>query len=390
MRKNTLASLLLGLGLPLNAIADAPAVAVDIAPLHSLVSQVMEGAGQPALLIPAEASPHEYNLRPSQARALSDARVVFWIGEELTPWLEKAMDNVAESAQKVSMLELAGTTTHEFREGVTFEKHAHHGDEEHHDEHAQHDEHMDEHDHHDAHHDESDHHHEHEAGWFDRLMSLFSSDDHHDNHREKHDEHEAHEEHHEHAAHDVHEEHEEHEHAHHHDHEGVDPHAWLDPENAKVWVKEIQEVLSKQDPENAGLYANNADQAIASLDRLIQETQSTVNGLGALKFIVFHDAYQYFEKRFGISAAGSISLGDAEDPSPARIAEIRETVKALGVNCVFSEPQYNPGLLNSVFEGTSVTTKGVMDPLGASIQAGAGHYAALIESMVASLAQCNK
>ncbi len=331
MRYPSIASALLCLCLSSHVQA-APAVAVDIAPVHSLVSQVMEGVGEPTLLIPAEASPHQYTLRPSEAKALANADVVFWMGESLTPWLEKALDNVADSAQKIEVLEIEGTVTHEFSEGATFESHDH-GDEEHHE---------------DEHHKEEKHAH------------------HDDHHKEK-----------KHAHHDD-----------HHDHEGNDPHAWLDPENAKVWISSIKNTLSKKDPENAAAYSRNAAKAVASLDKLIQSTRTQINALGKPQFIVFHDAYQYFEKRFGISAAGSIALGDAEDPSPARIKDIQATVKNLGVTCVFTEPQYNPGLVKNVFDGSNVTTIGVMDPLGASLTTGNRHYAQLIQGMVNSLSQC--
>ena len=334
MRHKLFACTALSLGLPISAQAASPSVAVDIAPLHSLVSQVMEGVGKPNLLIPAEASPHQYTLRPSQAKALSGSKVVFWIGESLTPWLEKALDNVASSAHRVEMLEIEGTITHAFREGATFESHNHGEDEAHEEE-----------DHHEgAHHEKETH-------------------AHHDDHEEDthHDE---------------------------HDHHGKDPHAWLDPQNAKHWVNSIRDTLSKQDPANASIYSRNAAKATASLDTLIQSTRNKINDLGDPQFIVFHDAYQYFEKRFGISAAGAISLGDAEDPSPARVEEIRETVQKLGVTCVFTEPQYNPGLVKNVFEGTSVSTIGVMDPLGASIPPGSGHYQELIQGMVNSLKKC--
>jgi len=330
-----------------------------------LVSQVMTGVNEPQLIIPAEASPHEYSLRPSQAESLANSRVVFWMGAPLTPWFEKAIDNVAGSAQKLSMLELESTITHEYREGATFEEHAHHDE---HDDHKEGDAHQEESEHAHEEHPHEDHdQHEHEPGLIDRFLSLFSSD-HHD-----HDDH--HEEHHE---------------EHHHDHDGVDPHAWLDPVNAKLWVAEISRVLSKHDPENAQTYASNAEKATAKLDALIQQTSNKIADLGELKFIVFHDAYQYFEKRFGITATGSISLGDAEDPSPARVEEIRDTVKQLGVNCAFTEPQYNAGLVANVFEGSSVTAIGVMDPLGASIPAGSGHYETLIGNMVRSLSQCKQ
>ena len=356
MRYQLLACALFSFGLSVNTQA-APSVAVDIAPLHSLVSQVMEGVAEPKLLIPAEASPHQYSLRPSEAKALADAQVVFWVGESLTPWLGKAVNNLADSAQKVEVLEIAGTITHEFREGATFEGHDH-------GEHEEHGKHKDE------------HHHGHEK----------EKHAHHDEHKDEKHEHHDHDEH-KHAHHDDHKQ-GGHDDEHHHDHEGNDPHAWLDPENAKVWVKSIAATLSKLDPNNASTYNNNARKATASLDKLIQSTQAKITELGDPKFIVFHDAYQYFEKRFGISAAGSISLGDVEDPSPARIKEIRDTVKKLEVSCVFAEPQYNSGLIKNVFEGTNISTIGVMDPLGASLDTGNGHYQKLIEGMVDSVSQC--
>ena len=355
----------LSLGLSISAHAAPPSVAVDIAPLHSLVSQVMGNVGQAKLLIPAEASPHNYTLRPSEAKALADADLVFWMGENLTPWLEKAIDNLASSAQKIEVLEIEGTITHEFREGATFASHDHdHGEHEgHHDEHEE--DHHDEHekDHHDEH--EKDHHDEHEKDHHDEHEK-----DHHDEHKEGH--------------------HDEHKEGHHDEHHGEenDPHAWLDPENAKFWIGHIRNALSEQDPENAATYTSNAATAIASLDALIQSTNTRISQLGNPQFIVFHDAYQYFEKRFGIAAAGSISLGDAEAPSPARINEIRETVKELGISCVFTEPQYNPGLVKNVFEGTRVSTIGVMDPLGVELPIGSSHYQALIQKMADSISQC--
>ena len=323
-----IAGLVLGLSLSIGVQA-APSVAVDIAPLHSLVSRVMEGVEKPSLLIPAGASPHHYTLRPSEAKVLADAELVFWVGESLTPWLENALDNLAGSAQKVEVLKIEGTTTYSFREGATFELHNHgeegHGDEKH---------------------NKNEHYKEEKQA-------------HHDKHEKD---------------------------AHHH--EGNDPHAWLDPENAKLWINHIRDALSKQNPENASNYNRNAAEAIASLDTLIQFTRSSIDKLDKPQFIVFHDAYQYFEKRFGISAAGAISLGDAEDPSPAHIKKIRDTVKKLAITCVFTEPQYNPGLVKSVFEGTSVTTIGVMDPLGANLATGSGHYEQLIKGMVFNLSQC--
>ncbi|MGM0769918.1 MAG: zinc ABC transporter substrate-binding protein [Pseudomonadota bacterium] len=331
--------------LPVSSWASAPRVAVDIAPLHSVVTQVMKGVAEPELLIQPEASPHSYSLRPSEAEALAEAQVVFWISGELTPWLENSLENLAGSANRVEMLELSETVKYGFREGATFEAHAHgeHGAE------GGHDEHSGGQDSHDQHHDE-----------------------HHDAHDEHQDEH--HEDHH--AGHDGH---------HHGEH---DPHAWLDPMNAKIWSAEIAQVLSEVDSANASVYQKNAKEFAQSMDNLIASLQERADRIEGIRFIVFHDAYQYFERRFGLLAAGAISVSDASDPSPARIREIQSMVSELGVTCAFTEPQYDPGLVKTVFEGSEVKTVGVMDPLGADIQIGGNQYSQLLEGLMSSLEKC--
>ena len=118
-------------------VADVPKVTVDIAPVHSLVSSVMKGVGKPDLIIPAGASPHEYQLKPSNAKSLEDADVVFWIGEDLTPWLEKGLESLAKDASITSLLGVDGIELLSFREGALFEAHDH-GDHDDHDDHAGH------------------------------------------------------------------------------------------------------------------------------------------------------------------------------------------------------------------------------------------------------------
>ncbi|WED25770.1 zinc ABC transporter substrate-binding protein [Vibrio sp. DW001] len=324
MLKKALLGTFISLATSSLAHAQVPKVAVDIAPLHSLVTQVMGEVGKPELLIRPEASPHEYALRPSEAKALSEADIVFWIGEGLTPWLEKPLTSLAGSAIQIEMTESKDTTLYDFREGATFEGH------------EEHKEHGDKHDH-----------------------------DHEQHHEEESDEAE-----------------------HHHHHEGHDPHAWLDPKNAAVWVNTILEALVDADPEHAQAYQDNAKATIARLSQLTTDIEKQANDLKGIKFIVFHDAYQYFEQRFNLTATGAISLSDASDPSPARVKEIRQTVKDLGVSCVFTEPQYNPKLVNTVFEGSTVTTIGTMDPIGADIAIGSDQYTSLLIAMINSLKQC--
>lgn len=179
-----------------------------------------------------------------------------------------------------------------------------------------------------------------------------------------------------------------HDHDHDHDHDGIDPHAWLDPENGKAWLTAIAAELSRLDPDNAATYAANAAAGAARIDAAEKDTAAKIAPLGALRFVAFHDAYQYLEKRFGVTAAGAVSLSDAAPPSPARIAELRAAVTDMGVTCALSEPQFNPALLQTVFEGSAVKTA-VIDPLGSAIPTGADLYPALIRSMGDALAACS-
>jgi zinc transport system substrate-binding protein len=344
------------LGFSTASWAEVPRVTTDIAPIHGLVSRVMQGLGEPSLVVPAGASPHDHAMRPSEAMALSRADAVFWLGEALTPWLDRAMDELAGQAQVTELLDIEGTLVLPFREGVGFE--AHHHDDDGHD---------------DGHDEEHDKHAPAEAG-----------EEHDDDHGEAHDD--DHEEGHEAAHEEGHKE--EHSEEHGHDgHEGVDPHAWLSPENAQLWLDVIAAELSRLDPENAATYAANAAAGKAEIQTAraqIAESLSRPQGGG---FVVFHDAYQYFEQSFGIQAAGAIALSDASDPSPARIAEIQQVVKDHAVSCVFSEPQFNPDLVATVLEGSAAKTV-VIDPMGTGLELGSGFYVALLHELGAAMAAC--
>ncbi|SFR65045.1 zinc transport system substrate-binding protein [Marinobacter daqiaonensis] len=185
-------------------------------------------------------------------------------------------------------------------------------------------------------------------------------------------------------GHDDHGDHGEHEgHGHH------DPHAWLDPENARAWLGVIARELAELDPANADTYRRNAARAQVALAGLQSQLAHGVDALGDLRFIVFHDAYQYFEKRFGLEAQGAIALGDASKPGAARVNRLREVARALAIQCVFTEPQYNSALVRSVFSSTGVVVSPVLDPLGSSLEPGPELYGALLEQIVESLESCN-
>ncbi|WP_170763546.1 zinc ABC transporter substrate-binding protein [Ruegeria lacuscaerulensis] len=323
-------------------LADVPNVAADIAPVHSLVAMVMEGVGTPALVISPGASPHEHNLRPSEAAALQEADLVFWLGEDLTPWMEGAIETLASGATVTTLLETDGTILHDFRESTLFEAHEH-GEEGDHDEHAEDRDH-DGHDH-EEHAEDDDHNHE------------------------------------EHAEHEGHDDHDNHGHGDH------DPHAWLSPDNAETWLNLIAAQLSSADPDNAGAYFANAAAARAEMDALSAEVAGILEPVRGGSFIVFHDAYQYFEDAFDFPASGAISLSDASDPSPSRIAEIQGRIHEEGIDCVLAEPQFNQGIVNTVLDGTDAKT-GVIDPLGSDLEPGKALYAQVIRNMANTLAEC--
>ena len=291
------------------AIADVPKVAVDIAPVQSLVARVMQGLGAPEQIVRQGASPHGYALRPSEARNLAEADAVFWIGPALAPWLERSINTLAPDAAVVRLLDVPGTTVLEFRQGAQFV----------------------------AREDEGAHDTDHEG----------------------------------------------------HDHAGSDPHAWLDPENGKLWLDVIADELGKLDPGNAGTYAANASAGKSEIDAAVAQIRQDLAPAANLRFVVFHDAYQYFEARFDLAALGAISAGDASDPGPARIEAVRGIIRDGRVDCVFSEPEFNQSFVQTVIEGTEVKAA-IIDPLGSQIAPGPEFYPALLRAVSDELVGCAK
>jgi zinc transport system substrate-binding protein len=186
-----------------------------------------------------------------------------------------------------------------------------------------------------------------------------------------------------------------HDHGHDHDHgkekaEGVlsfDPHVWLDPENAKAMAAAVAAELAKADPANSEIFTKNAEAFARSLDTLSGQIAADLTAVRAAPYVVFHDAYQYFEKRFGLSPAGSISDVSAKAPSAKRLREIRGKIKEVKAACVFREPQYDGKVVATVVEGTGAKA-GVLDPLGADIQPGPEAYHQLLSRLSGDLRAC--
>lgn len=303
-------------------------VVTDIAPVHGLVERVLEGVSTPSVIIRPGSDPHHYNLRPSEAANIEKADIIFWIGPELTPWLETALDNLAGHAEHISLLDVKGV--HLLTGGH------HHG-------HDDRDEHKD-HDDHKGH-----------AGHKD-------NDDHKDD--DDHEEHADHKEHDEHADHDDHKEHDEH--TDHDDHKDdddqalkgapVDPHAWLDPENAIAWLMVIADEAAHHDPANEALYRKNADSAA----KAISEQQARIATILAAKqmpaIFAQHDAYRYFEARFDFALTGALYDKENQAPSPAHIAELHALTHNMAKACLLAETHIENNVVQSVFKDTELYT----------------------------------
>lgn len=319
-----------------SAFAEKLQVVTSIRPIHSIVEYVSDGHAEVSNLVPANASPHNYALKPSDARKLQDADVIFWIDEHMETFLEKAIDTLPKNATSVTLAEQDGIIVFDNRE---LDLEPDHHDEEH--EHDEKHEHEEEHD-----------------------------------HDEKHDD-----EHEDHEAHDGHDQHEGHDHGEH------DLHIWLDPENAKTIANVIAKTLGEKDPEHASLYIENAQKLSAELDSLIAETATRLAPVKDKRFVTFHDAYQYYEKRFDIQNVGVVTLSPDIKPGAKRLKELKEALGENKIACVFSEPQFDAKLVSLAIEGTNVQSA-ELDPLGANLDAGASLYIELVNQLTDGIVGC--
>jgi len=310
-------------------------VVASIKPIHSLVSYLMDGIGKPDLIVDGYASPHGFAMKPSHAKMLQNADLIFWVGEDLENFLEKPLSSIAKKAEKIELIEIKGLQVLKFRERNIFDEHDHdHG----HDDHGKKED------------DHDDHGHDDDHG---------KKEDDHDDHG--HDDHEG------------------------HAHGEFDPHIWLDPINAKAMLNEMVEHLIENDPKNEAKYKSNLTKALQEIDKLTIDVMTDLSN--SVSSIVFHDAYQYFEERFNVKVLGAFTVNTDVMPGAEQLAEIREIIEHDKVACVFSEPQFNPDIINAVAKDMKIKT-GVLDPLGATLDPGKDLYFNLIRNMSASFKGC--
>ena len=303
------------------ANADLKVVA-SIKPIHSLASYLMDGIGKPDLIVDGYSSPHGFALKPSHAKMLQEADIIFYVGEDLENFLEKPLKSIAKKAEKIELMEIKGLNKLKFRERNIFDGHDDHG------------------------HDEDGH-----------------KEDDHDDHKHEEDGHKEDD----------------------HDDHGQDEDGQKEDDHDDKKHKEMVEHLIENDEKNASTYKKNLKNAEKDLDKLVKKVKSDLNK--DFKSIVFHDAYQYFEERFNVNVMGAFTVNTDVMPGAEQLAEIREIIEHDKVSCIFSEPQFNPDIINAVAKDMNIKT-GVLDPLGATLEPGKDLYFDLIKNMSKSFKGC--
>lgn len=294
------------------ASVTSPNVVVSIAPFHALVSTVMQGVGEPHLLVQNGASPHHYNLRPSEIKTLQQANIIFWGGPELETFLVKPLQSLESSIKVIEfdktpkLLLLSPRTTAVFKQSTETKEH---------------------------------------------LEGHSCCNGHAGGTTAK------------------------------------DMHFWLDPNNAKLMIGFIVEKLSQADPEHQIQYQNNAKQFIAKLEALDKSLKIKLKPIQKMPYVVFHDAYQYFEHHYGLQGVGAISIHPELPLSLQRLNEIRERIKTTKATCIFREPQFKSQLADNIAKDTGARV-GELDPLGQSNGGDGSDYLRLLENIADSLTEC--
>lgn len=294
MRSRLIPTLLLILTIPVQAQASAEAfsVAVTVKPVHSLVAGVMQGVGEPMLVMGTSASPHHYTLRPSERRALANASLIFWVGPELESFMPRILDSLDSSSRNVALIEAKS------------------------------------------------------------LLRLPARTAHH------------------HAEADSH----------------IDPHIWLSPQNAHAMVDAIADELSRLDAAHAHIYADNSKR----LHQRIRESDGQIRRQLAGKtsaFLSYHDAYQYFEKAYGLNNAGFVSSGDEISPSAKYVHELRDKIQKQQLHCLFYEAPSRPALVDTLTQGLAVEAF-ELDAMGVRLEPGEDTWFKIVSNLADSYNSC--
>ncbi len=280
MESKRLMAFAAALALTASPVAAAPKVVATIGPLHGLAASVMAGLGTPELLVKGRASPHTHALRPSGARALHRARVIFWIGPVLEAFLVRPLKTLGPGARAVALTDAKGIT---------------------------------------------------------RI--------------------------------------------------NTDPHIWLDPGNARAMVIAMADTLAELDPTQAAAYRANAGRTIQRIDALDRELDAALVPVRGLPYVVFHDAYRYFQRHYRVPHQAALTRHPGRAPGARRLSRVRRTMIEAGVSCGFVEPGFTPALMATLVRGTKARIA-TLDPLGAALPPGPEFWFTLMRNLASALTGC--
>ncbi|MCF6236581.1 MAG: zinc ABC transporter substrate-binding protein [Gammaproteobacteria bacterium] len=272
----------------------SPKVVVSIAPIHSLVMGVMEGVGEPLLLIQSTASPHHFSLRPSHMKMLHSAQLVVRIGKDFEQFLNRPLSNLGKSRRLLNIVDLP-----------------------------------------------------------DLELLPYRDDDH----------------------------------AGHHHTQSIDPHVWLDPDNAQVIVKAIVILLGGIDGVNKIVYQNNGQRMLQALQTLDERLTITLSDINKKPYLVLHDAYYYFENHYQLNQVGAVVVNPERRPGARRLSEIRKKAAQERVSCIFGEPQMAAKYLEGIAQDSGLKL-GMLDPLGVGLKEDQTLYFQMMNHLAESLVEC--
>jgi zinc transport system substrate-binding protein len=273
------------------AKAEAPLrLVASIKPIHSLLSALSEGVAKPELLIKGQASPHGFSLRPSEARLIAEADLLFWVGPSLESFLKKPVASLG-AKRAIALQNLSGM---KLREGE-------HGD----------------------------HGHEHE----------------------------------------------------------IDGHLWLDIANMRIFLREAAKLIGERRPAATERITANLKNLETKLNNLDEELRTVIAPLKGKPYIVFHDAYGYFEASYGLKSVGVVSVNPESKPSAKKLSDLKRLIGTSGAVCVFREPQFDAAFALTLIARTKAKI-GTLDPLGADLPDGPELYFQLLRKLAAGFAEC--
>jgi len=270
-------------------------ITTTIRPLHSLLSNLMQGVGTPVLLLDSNQSPHHYSLRPSQRRSLAHSDLIFWIGEGLESFMPRVLNSIPKNIKVIELID-------------------------------------------------------------SKSLTLLAPRSDHNTH------------------------------GHGHGHDQHDPHIWLSIDNAVTIARVMTDALSQFDPARQNIYYTNLKKLVTKLEQTKKKLQSSFKKTN-FNYLVYHDAFQYFEQLIKLKPLAAISTDEEHAPGIRHLSEVNQLIAKNKINCLIYNTPTEPAIARTLVAQKNIK-KIYIEPLGQALQSGPDLYFDLIQSLSAGYQQC--